>query len=907
MTLRQWIHGFSIAGLLGALFDLAPFCAQASPPDEVRLSVSQLTTQEVELAWPASAEGFTLERADSLVPAPDWKAVPTDPQVHGGLRVVKVPASDGERYFRLRREGSLADLFLEYARQVAEDLPLQVNPANAMPDCAFLDPFQPHTLAPLALVPFTSEGGFVLAPGVWVLELESFCLKSSTPAPTSGDGYLPAPLAGPMADLFEQVLRRWSVMPEASQEAAQTLLWAMLFRVRMDALPSEVQTLAARLLSPADLQRLNEAAARKKALEAEFSRRMADALLGPGGLISDLPEDIRAMISFEAVAEDLLTNPLEFNYNDLQNAALSPAALPLPGGEVREIPYGRWAWLPVVTSPAGGLFMRYLPQGYQWTRIEFAVPEPLTLTRDALGRITLIADASGNRLEATYDDEVLPLDYAADPGVRGYAFRNLRFVGPANADDPHQRFEREVANQGWCLLGVPNGSGQAPATPPGVYFEPQGRYDWSLRQVAEIQRLETELNRVHPGRTAGDPGIRRHVHELANFVEAVRLALEGAVPEEDEQFPLVKDWVGLAYRAWIVDFAKLAASGSPTRAGREIGPLISTRDSSRFVALNQGGPTKPPWWHDLAIFRFMDWLFLGHAQPGRTSSQAVGTSGKVSPPERDWNEHYGQYQKNVDLFGKIMEWAGLPDFLNVPKTVLDKGINAVLSLYKWAGTELYQAGSEKVGNRSPFSPAHRHAQLTSIRTDFDRPTLAVVPNLGPVSGGPGISVARLESTRRVIEHGAALGASLWAALVALERQRGAWAAGDEDWYLRQGAYAASHLRDSGFRMLAFADALDNWAAVLRGEEFEDPWISAEQLNAVTERWRLNGFSAATREGLTAFGLTEADMVTCLADRLATEPETEPKTMLIALEELAIRLRDLGRVYCQLPVLPMPSQ
>ena len=42
----------------------------------------------------------------------------------------------------------------------------------------------------------TSNGGFVLEPGYFIMQAQSYCLMAGTHGPGSGDGYLDAPVKG---------------------------------------------------------------------------------------------------------------------------------------------------------------------------------------------------------------------------------------------------------------------------------------------------------------------------------------------------------------------------------------------------------------------------------------------------------------------------------------------------------------------------------------------------------------------------------------------------------------------------------------------------------------------------------------------------------------------------------------
>ena len=65
-------------------------------------------------------------------------------------------------------------------------------------------------------LPRTSNGSFVLRPGLWEGEFESYCLRPATWAPGVGDGYLWARIKGARANAIGTILRDYTADTLAS-------------------------------------------------------------------------------------------------------------------------------------------------------------------------------------------------------------------------------------------------------------------------------------------------------------------------------------------------------------------------------------------------------------------------------------------------------------------------------------------------------------------------------------------------------------------------------------------------------------------------------------------------------------------------------------------------------------------
>ncbi|HYN84588.1 MAG TPA: hypothetical protein VER32_05000, partial [Pyrinomonadaceae bacterium] len=78
----------------------------------------------------------------------------------------------------------------------------------------------------------TPNGGFVLQPGFYQMQTQSYCLKAGTHGPGGGDGYLYAPPKGPAEDAVMTIVRNSVNRPEIPQQQIQQLLWAIIARAK---------------------------------------------------------------------------------------------------------------------------------------------------------------------------------------------------------------------------------------------------------------------------------------------------------------------------------------------------------------------------------------------------------------------------------------------------------------------------------------------------------------------------------------------------------------------------------------------------------------------------------------------------------------------------------------------------
>lgn len=201
----------------------------------------------------------------------------------------------------------------------------------------------------------TPNGGFVLQPGYYSMQTQSYCLKAGTHGPGGGDGYLYAPPLGPMEDIVMTIVRNSVNHPEIDQHDIQLLLWSIIARAKYENLDNKIKLVAAKLLTPKQLASMNRTGLD---LVPESVQRKA---------IDEAPAPIQAVLRAEAQLRSMLTTA-NSSFDDIERVAVLAGAAPLGPGS-REVPNGRWSAHP------DGYYVRYIPSGYSSTRVEIWVPQ----------------------------------------------------------------------------------------------------------------------------------------------------------------------------------------------------------------------------------------------------------------------------------------------------------------------------------------------------------------------------------------------------------------------------------------------------------------------------------------------------------------------------------------------------
>src|SRR4051794_21490483 len=199
----------------------------------------------------------------------------------------------------------------------------------------------------------TPNGGFVLQPGYYMFQDQSYCLKAGTHGPGGGDGYLYAPPKGPAEDPVMTIVRNSVNHPEIHQHDIQLLLWAIIARAKFEDLSPELKATAARLLTPRQLAGLNRSA--------------LDTVSSVANHFGGLPEPLRQIAQAEAQLRQVLSTP-GASFAEMERIAVLSGNAPMGPGS-QDIPSGRWSAHP------DGYYVRYIPSGYSTTRVEIWAPQ----------------------------------------------------------------------------------------------------------------------------------------------------------------------------------------------------------------------------------------------------------------------------------------------------------------------------------------------------------------------------------------------------------------------------------------------------------------------------------------------------------------------------------------------------
>jgi hypothetical protein len=263
-------------------------------------------------------------------------------------------------------------------------------------------------------LPRTSNGSFILQPGLWEGTFEGYCLRPATWAPGAGDGYLWARLKGARATAIGTILRGSAAHPNVPRGDIQMLLWAILSKTRVDDMPPKLQAAARALLPASEIRSVNVNGF--QVLDAASRTQLFRDVSGPLRQVLDIESDLRYQFSRGNA-----------NYEQIEKIAVLAGAPPAQNRN--EIKRGQWSRHP------GGYFVRYYPNSFAEMRMQVLVPARVRVVRDRLNRIVLLEDSRGRKVETTYNDAVEPRTHPRVPQLKAYAFKTIRLTrrGPGGA------------------------------------------------------------------------------------------------------------------------------------------------------------------------------------------------------------------------------------------------------------------------------------------------------------------------------------------------------------------------------------------------------------------------------------------------------------------------------------------
>ena len=226
--------------------------------------------------------------------------------------------------------------------------------------------FDPKSYAPLTSLERNDDGAFALKPGFYEASVQSFALDPGTTNITKPSGYYPAPIKGRYAKVLASLLKNAELHPDITQPELQQLVFSVAAGTDLEKMPPPVQQIALRAL-PKDTIKALQGAAQADA----FNKALMDA--------------INRKIAGDHNAQQAIANMQQGAENARQQAEMNALSEPV----VR----GAWAQMP------GGLYVRYLPEGYTRTKLQLIVPETVsTATFDPTQYLAVLGQVPSERL-----------------------------------------------------------------------------------------------------------------------------------------------------------------------------------------------------------------------------------------------------------------------------------------------------------------------------------------------------------------------------------------------------------------------------------------------------------------------------------------------------------------------------
>ncbi|MEN0056416.1 MAG: hypothetical protein AAGC65_22240 [Mucilaginibacter sp.] len=248
------------------------------------------------------------------------------------------------------------------------------------------------TPEPLYLLPKTPEGAYKLCAGFYEMTNKSYCLHAGTRGPSTGDGYMLAPVIGPKRDVVILILKHAETHADVKQRSIQVLLWAIIARTRFVDMGNDIKLTATKLLSTNELLMLEGGAL--GVLPASVMDKAKDQLPAAAQSIFEAENNIRRLAASGNAS-----------YEDMEKYAMLAGLAPQPDPEV---PSGIWSLHP------DGYYIRFVPHGYQRTTVQIYVPQELISTKPGLiydgpNGIACPANVGAQRLAQT--NEPIDPDY----------------------------------------------------------------------------------------------------------------------------------------------------------------------------------------------------------------------------------------------------------------------------------------------------------------------------------------------------------------------------------------------------------------------------------------------------------------------------------------------------------------
>lgn len=745
-----------------------------------------------------------------------------------------------------------------------EDPAISTSFDDAVFGVPLIDGFDPPVTAPMSQLPFTGDGGFIVAlPGVYELAAKSFCLHAGTHGPGQGEGYLWAPLKGAQAGVIQDVLDRCMAHPEIEQHHVQSLIWGIQAKAKINEMPRELRDVAQALLTPQQIRRLNGGAL-GMVPEELFDQAFVD-----------IPPEVRMVLEAEARLRNRLRQEV-YDFPALEQVAVLSGDPPVEtGGPI--IPRGRWSWEP------GGFFVRFDPSGYSQTIVQLYAPEPFRALTDDLGRITSLIDRAGQAIELQYAAGA-PTVADGDPAVAAHALASIRLVRPDG-----QAAELACGADDVVLTGVPAGGGSFAGEINALYSAGQS----ALADIRELARnvegaspdsplVPNVVNLAHLAqaleRIAGRGGAAATgmgaIEALGHRAVASELALLLTGAESGTAFRETEPETRLAMLPWATGAAVDIAAGVVTQRGgglpifRPSGGTGTPASRGRQRLGLSGGSRELPWYRP----------------PVRGDDREEGPSGS------DGKGSYNDAKSGMDAIQKGQDaieligggpggWLAGKIGMGIPNWLFGKILDFNFDMWGKATAAL---GGDP--------PAEDYDEIAL-------PEAIVLPAFEPEDELSPEHTAAVRALAAVLAENLAI---VRAANITEDRLGGAMEAGDDQWTTRQAQVLVDYKHRAGLGMMEMAARIDGVLQALRNAGVAELPITPEAVTAYQQRLRAEGFSAQEREAAQLLGITDVELEAMLAERLAASPNELAGDLMASRAEFADALWWLGMCWSNLP-------
>ena len=438
-------------------------------------------------------------------------------------------------------------------------------------------------------LPRTSNGGFVMRPGLWEGSFESYCLRPATRGPSGAqsDGYLWAPLKGPRANAIGIVLRAAAAHPNIPQDDIQMLLWAMLARTRVNEMPPKLQAAARALLPAGEINAISVDGL--QVINVADRTNLFRSVTGPMRQALEIESDLRYEFSKGNA-----------NYEQIEKIAVLSGTAPPPPNK-KAVRRGQWSRHPA------GYYVRYFPDSFRHMKLQVLVPNRVKIVRDQLHRIISVEDARGGKSEVTYNDAIAPRQHPRNSRMRAYAFKTIRLTR-AGANGKTQVLE--IKDKGYTfvqsrpprrgLIALLSDGWQWMRDVVSTPVEARQGFDWhgwgerAQEAYDNWTDLEWLRDRADATTTTGDDSAVDDLGDSEHYHDGIEAALEGDVSDR---------------LAWLAEHQE--------RENEALEHAVWVIDSLPTTSTVDDGP--PP----------RDWDFGdGAGHPGSLIDQILGTSSR---------------------------------------------------------------------------------------------------------------------------------------------------------------------------------------------------------------------------------------------------------------------------------------